>query len=59
MKKYEINGVMTYAHCYQFEVIAKNKKEAKMIAEREVERYIDNQVAEFQEYIMDEPQITA
>ncbi len=54
-KEYEINGVMMYAHCYSFEVKAKNKKEAKKLAEAKIPEYIDDSNTEFQEYIMDEP----
>lgn len=55
-KTYEINGVVSYAHCYSLEIKAKNKKEAKKKAEERMHsEVIDCQVAEFQEYIMDEP----
>lgn len=57
-KKYEINGVVTYAHCYSMEVEASSKKEATKIAESRIHaEVIDNQIAEFQEYIMDEPML--
>lgn len=57
LKRYEFNGVCTYAHCFCFEIEAKNKKEAKTAALKRMKdgREVDPAMAEFQEYILDEP----
>ena len=56
-KSYEITGVMTYAHCFSFEVEAPNKKIAKEIAKKEAELRIDPAMAEHQTTLIDEPWI--
>lgn len=54
MKEYEFSGVIKYAHCFSFEIKAKNKKEAKEKAEEKVLMLQDPASAEYQDYILDE-----
>lgn len=56
-KKYEITGVIDYAHCFTFEIEAENLKEAKKIADEEAKRYVDPAMAEMQTILVDKPKL--
>ena len=57
MKNYEINGVISYVHCYSMEIEADSKEEATKIAEEQIGEHINKDNAEYEEYSMDEPRI--
>jgi len=52
-KLYEVNGVLTYAHCFSARIIAKSPKEAKKKIEESLDYYKDPANAEYQEGIVD------
>ncbi len=55
-KKWEVTGVMTYAHCFWFDDIqATTRKKAVEIARTRALQMYGNADAEFQEILIDKP----
>lgn len=54
-KKYEITGVIEYAHCISFQVRATSIIGAKRVAKKMAKMLIDPASAEYQTTLIDEP----
>jgi hypothetical protein len=53
LKKYEVNGVLDYAHCFSVEVEAKSPTDAQKIVKAKLASMSNPAIAEFQGGIVD------